>query len=224
MSQRRSFHPKPRPDTSWNEVSNWYDQLVGEKGSDYHQNVIIPGALKMLGAKRGEAVLDVACGQGVFARRLQEQGVIVTGIDSSEKLIELARRRSPEIKYFVSDASNLSRFPDKSFDAVSCIMAIMNIDPLAPVIREMARVLKKGGRMLLVMNHPCFRIPRQSGWGIDENRKLCYISNEWADNVFIIDLATSKIADTLKTGSGPAGVALSKDKRYLFVVNSFSNN
>jgi ubiquinone/menaquinone biosynthesis C-methylase UbiE len=163
-----------RSNTNWNEVSSWYDQLVGEKGSDYHQNVIIPGALKMLGAKRGEAVLDVACGQGVFARRLKEQGAEVTGIDSAERLIELARRRSPDINYFVTDASDLSRFPDGSFDAVSCIMAIMNMDPFAPVIREMARVMKKGGRMLMVMNHPCFRIPRQSGWGIDEGRKLQY--------------------------------------------------
>jgi hypothetical protein len=38
----------------------------------------------------------------------------------------------------------------------------------------MARVLKREGRMLFVLNHPCFRIPRQSGWGFDANRKLQY--------------------------------------------------
>ena len=174
MSQHHPFRPKPKHDTSWNEVSSWYDQMVGEKGSDYHQNVIIPGALAMLDPQKGEKILDVACGQGVFARRLAEKGAEVTGIDASRELIKAAERRSPGIKFLTADATNMKVFPNESFDAVSCIMAIMNIDPLEKAIGEMARVLKEKGRMLLVLNHPAFRIPRQSGWGFDENRKLQY--------------------------------------------------
>jgi len=161
-------------DTSWNKVSSWYDQLVGEKGSDYHQSVILPGALKMLAPRKGEKILDVGCGQGVFARRLVEAGAEVTGIDASKDLINAAQKRSPKIRYLTADAANMKMFQSESFDAVSCIMAIMNMDPLEAVVREMVRVLKRGGQMLLVLNHPCFRIPRQSGWGIDENRKLQY--------------------------------------------------
>ena len=161
-------------DTSWNEVSGWYDRLVGESGSDYHQQVIIPGACRMLDPKKGEKILDVGCGQGVFARKLAERGAEVTGIDASKNLIKLAQKRSPHIKYLVADASSLKMFGAESFDTVACIMAIMNIDPLETVIAEMTRVLKKNGRLLLVLNHPCFRIPRQSGWGFDEQRKLQY--------------------------------------------------
>jgi len=174
MPHKHHFHPKPKHDTSWNEVSSWYDQLVGEKGSDYHQNVIIPGALKMLDPRKGEKILDVACGQGVFARKLAEVGAEVTGIDAAKDLINAAQKRSPNIQYLVADASSMKMFQNESFDAVSCIMAIMNMEPLGAVLKEMARVLKRGGRMLLVLNHPCFRIPRQSGWGMDENRKLQY--------------------------------------------------
>jgi ubiquinone/menaquinone biosynthesis C-methylase UbiE len=169
MSRQNRF--KPKPDTSWNKVSSWYDQLVGKKGSDYHKNVIIPGALAMLVPQEGEKILDVACGQGVFARCLRARGAAVTGIDAAKGLIKLAQQRSPDIKYLTADATNLKMFAAGSFDAVSCIMAIMNIDPLDAAIREMGRVLKKEGRLLLVLSHPCFRIPRQSGWVVDLEKK-----------------------------------------------------
>lgn len=162
-------------ETSWNEVANWYDQLVGEKGSDYHQKVIIPGTLKLLDPRRGEKVLDLACGQGVLCRELARAGVEVTGVDAAPNLIKSAIERSPKtIKYLVSDAANLKAFADASFDIVTCIMAIQNIEPLDKVISESARVLKNGGGFLIVTSHPCFRIPRQSGWGFDDQRKLQY--------------------------------------------------
>ena len=176
MDHNRRWQPKKKPDhdTSWNKVAGWYDNLVGERGSDYHENVIIPGALKMLAPQKGEKILDVGCGQGVFCRELARAGAVVTGIDAAEKLIKAARSRSANIKYLVTDAADLHIFPNGSFDAVSCIMAIQNMEPLEKIISEMARVLKPDGGLLLVMNHPCFRIPRQSGWGIDEQRKLQY--------------------------------------------------
>lgn len=158
--------------THWDSVSNWYDQLVGESGSDYHQQVILPGAIRILNPQKGEKILDVACGQGVFCRELSKLGAAVTGIDASKKLIEAARKRSPHIKYLVANAANLNALPKESFNAVSCILAIQNMEPLETILGEMTRVLKTGGKLLLVMSHPCFRIARQSGWGFDEKRKL----------------------------------------------------
>jgi ubiquinone/menaquinone biosynthesis C-methylase UbiE len=160
--------------TSWNKVAGWYDKLVGERGSDYHENVILPGALKMLAPQRGEKIVDLGCGQGVFSRELARAGAEVTGIDAAESLIKAAKNRSTGIKYFVADAADLRLFNNESFDAAACIMALQNMEPLGRVIGEAARLLKPGGRLLLVMSHPCFRIPRQSGWGIDEQRKLQY--------------------------------------------------
>ena len=167
------FTPRNKK-TDWNEVAGWYDKLVGEKGSDYHQNVIIPGALKLLAPQAGEKIIDIACGQGVFCRELAKAGAAVTGVDAAEGLIKAARDRSPHIKYLVADAANLKTIAGQSFNAASCIMAIQNMEPLTKIIGEMARVLTDNGRLLLVMSHPCFRIPRQSGWGFDEQRKLQY--------------------------------------------------
>jgi ubiquinone/menaquinone biosynthesis C-methylase UbiE len=161
--------------TSWDEVSDWYDQLVGDEGSDYHKNLINPSALKMLAPKKGEKILDLACGQGVFCRELAKQGADVIGIDSSKKLIDFARSRSPEnIKYIVSSVINMKSFQNESFDAATCIMAIQNIDPLDKAVEEIARILKKEGRLLIVMSHPCFRIPKQSNWGFDNRKHIQY--------------------------------------------------
>ncbi|MFH1362387.1 MAG: class I SAM-dependent methyltransferase, partial [bacterium] len=160
--------------TSWNKVAGWYDKHVGNKGSDFHQQLVIPGAIKLLAPKKDEKILDVACGQGVFCRKLAELGVETSGCDLSKRLINLAKQHSKNINYSVEDATKLTSFQNETFDAVSCHLAIQNINPLEKVIAAVARVLKKGGRFLIIMNHPCFRIPRQTGWGTDEQRKLQY--------------------------------------------------
>ena len=107
-------------------MASWYDKLVGDEGSDYHKNVILPAALKMLAAKPTERVLDLCCGQGVLARLLMEQGVQeVVGVDASPKLIMAARERSrdPKLKYLIADVCTNATWADGKFDAAACIMA-----------------------------------------------------------------------------------------------------
>jgi len=59
---------------------------------------------------------------------------------------------------------------------------------------------------------------------LSSNGQRAYVSNQWSDNVSVIDLATSKVIDTLKTGNGPAGLSLSHDGKSLYVVNSYSSS
>jgi len=59
---------------------------------------------------------------------------------------------------------------------------------------------------------------------LNKNSEIAYVSNQWSDNVSVIDLLTSTIVDTLQTGNGPAGLALSADEKYLYVVNTFGSN
>ncbi len=155
-------------------MAKWYDGLVGEKGSNFHQSIIFPRVLDILKNKKAKKVLDIACGQGAFCRQLFKEGFSATGVDAAENLIRLARQRTPKADYFVAAADKMINLKSQSFDAAVCILAIQNMDPIEPVFQEIKRVLKPGGSFLLVMNHPCFRIPRQSGWGIDEKRKLQY--------------------------------------------------
>lgn len=181
MHNRKEFHqskkdPRKNKDTSWDRVANWYDSQV-ESAADYHVKLIFPNTLKLLLPKPGEKILDIGCGQGAFCRLMADCGANVTGIDASTKLITLANQRTPQklkINYLVGDATRLDKIPDHYFDAAVSILAIQNMDPMAAVVGSAARVLKPGGKLLLVLNHPCFRIPRQSGWGVDEKRKLRY--------------------------------------------------
>jgi ubiquinone/menaquinone biosynthesis C-methylase UbiE len=163
------------PGESWDHVAGWYDSLVADRGTELQQDIIIPGILRLLRLRRGEKVLDLACGQGAVSQALFREGVEVTGIDASPRLIEMARRRSPgAIRYLVGDARQLGALPDGGFDAVVCALAAQNIDPIAPLFAEAARVLRPGGRLVMVLSHPAFRIPRQSSWRWDEGRKLLY--------------------------------------------------
>src|SRR5687767_8699944 len=88
--------------TDWGDVAGWYDQLVGESGSEYHRHVVLPGVMRLLAPRPGEAIADIACGQGVLCRLLAERGVEATGIDAARPLIAAARERSdPSIHYHV---------------------------------------------------------------------------------------------------------------------------
>lgn len=174
---RRNSHKGPdRPGTppdSWDNVAAWYDGLASDQGTDYHRGVVIPGTLKLLDLRRGQSVLDIACGQGAVSRAMNEAGASVTGVDLSPKLIDAARQRSrPGLRFLVGDARKITGLPRSSFDAAVCVLAAQNIDPIAPVFAGAARLLRLHGRFVVVINHPAFRIPRQSRWKLDDGRKL----------------------------------------------------
>jgi ubiquinone/menaquinone biosynthesis C-methylase UbiE len=163
--------------TSWDHVAEWYDKLVGDEGSDYHRYVVLPAAMRLLHPQPGEKLMDLCCGQGVFARQLaQLPAVQVVGVDASASLIEAARRRGggPNLRYSVADARELGELADGTFDGVACLMAVHDVDDVDAMFRGMAKALRAGGRAVLILMHPCFRLPRQSSWGWDDQKKTQY--------------------------------------------------
>lgn len=152
--------------TSWSPVADWYvEHLRG--GDTYHAKVILPNLLRILKPSRSMRILDLACGEGMIAREIAKAGASVVGSDVSPNLIEKAREQGVG-EYHVVPAERLSFAADKSFDVVTCILALQNMQLLAPVFEEVARVLKVGGRFVFVINHPVLRIPKRSSWGYDE--------------------------------------------------------
>lgn len=169
---------KPAADTSWDSLAHWYDNWVGEEGSEHHRELAIPTLLALLEPQPGEKVLDVGAGQGVLAPYIAEARAYYTGIDASPRLVAIARQRhGKQGRFLVGDARELSRVKGLhagEFDAVVFLQSIQDMDPLDRVIASAAWALKPGGRLVAVLKHPAFRVPRQSGWGWDAGRKLQY--------------------------------------------------
>ena len=164
---------------SWNTAADWYQGLVGEKGMGLQQSIVFPRTKTLLALTRNTSLVDIACGQGAFLRHIVRDCNRAVGIDGAARLIEFAKhaRAARPITYITGDVTK--PLPEQlrggaPFDAASCILAIQNIEALEPFVENCAKLVKQKGVLVIVMTHPCFRIPRQSSWGWDEQRKIQY--------------------------------------------------
>ncbi len=146
----------------WDENAAFWDEKMGE-GSQFQRLLVGPATERLLSLRPGESVLEVACGNGVFARRLAELGAQVLACDFSARLLELARarasRHSERIEYRLVDATDegqLLALGERRFDAAVCNMALMDMAAIDPLLRALARLLKPGGRFVFTLLHPCF--------------------------------------------------------------------
>jgi 2-polyprenyl-3-methyl-5-hydroxy-6-metoxy-1,4-benzoquinol methylase len=149
-----------------NAAESWVDFV--RQGKDYFRDELNnPGMFRVIGNVRDKLVLDVACGEGYGTRMLARKGARVIGIDLSSRLIEFARSQEEKdglgIEYCFGNSADLSRFPAKRFDLVTCFMAMMDIERYDEAIGEIARVMKDDGRFAFSITHPCFEYSSKSG-------------------------------------------------------------
>ncbi|KAF3361456.1 Uncharacterized protein PHSC3_002019 [Chlamydiales bacterium STE3] len=161
--------------TSWEKVDKWYNNTVGEKGHYYHQHVIFPQLFKIINLKKIKTLLDLGCGQGVLSRYLPGH-ISYLGVDLSPSLIKNAKKAAKyeTQQFIVRDVTQELSIDQKEFDLATMILSLQNMkDPLA-AFKNAANYLKKEGSLVLVLNHPCYRIPRQSSWQVDQAKKIQY--------------------------------------------------
>jgi demethylmenaquinone methyltransferase/2-methoxy-6-polyprenyl-1,4-benzoquinol methylase len=94
----------------------------------------------------GDRVLDACCGTGDLAVAAARAGGRVTGLDFSERMLERARRKAPELEWLAGDLLALP-FADGSFDATTVGFGVRNVDDLELALGELRRVLRPGGRL-----------------------------------------------------------------------------
>lgn len=170
MASNHVKKPSLKKSTSWGRVAAWYDAHLKQPAGTYHREVLLPHLTRLMALKRGDRLLDLACGNGFFSREFFHQGAEVVGVDVAPELIALAKQQSPkEIAYHAAPANDLSFLQDGSFDVVLISLAIQNMEDVNGALAEAHRVLVPGGRLYMVMNHPAFRVPRASFWGFDSN-------------------------------------------------------
>jgi demethylmenaquinone methyltransferase/2-methoxy-6-polyprenyl-1,4-benzoquinol methylase len=109
-------------------------------------------AADLAGLEPGGSALDVACGTGDLAveleRRVGESGRVV-GLDFSERMLELARAKAPGIRFEAGNALDLP-YADGEFDAVTVGFGARNFSDLGKGLREMARVTRPGGKVVVL--------------------------------------------------------------------------
>ncbi|HEY7107531.1 MAG TPA: class I SAM-dependent methyltransferase [Acidimicrobiia bacterium] len=148
----------------WEQHAGWWQREFTDGADPEYEEQILPLVDEHLaGARR---VLDVGCGEGQVSRRIAALGADVVGIDPTRAQIAVARARGGAAQYALARADELP-CADRAFDAVVMCLVIEHIDPIEPCIHEIARVLARGGRFVLFLNHPLLQAPG-SGW-IDDH-------------------------------------------------------
>lgn len=146
----------------FNSEAENYDKWYKTKMGEHVDRVETECAFSLFNVKPGMRLLDIGCGTGNFSIKLARQGVSVTGIDASTKMLakaqEKAEKEGLEIEFKEMDCLNL-QFPDNTFDGVLSMATIEFIADYPRMISEMFRVCKKGGYILVGT------INRDSSWG-----------------------------------------------------------
>lgn len=152
----------PQVRAAWNANAAYWDDWMGE-GNRFVEALVWPATMRLLDVQPGQRILDVACGNGLYARKLAALGAQVVAFDLAEEMIVRARARTAEyidrIDYRVLDATDeraLLSLGERQFDAAICPMAIMDMAEITPLMRTMGSLLRPGGRFVFAVMHPCF--------------------------------------------------------------------
>jgi len=149
----------------WDENAEWWDARVGE-GNEFHKTLVEPAVDRLLAPRAGGRILEIACGNGQYARHLASLGVVVTATDFSARFLERARARPTpgpgSIEYRQVDATDesaLLALGEGRFDAAVSNMALMDMAQIEPLFAALPRLLVPGGRFVFATMHPCFNNP-----------------------------------------------------------------
>ena len=137
-------------------LADWYDTWSGRSEVASFSAEAAAAVLRLLGPGPGRC-LDVGCGGGRLLVALAEEGWTVAGVDLSADQLRVAEARAAGVAELLAraDAASLP-FADAEFDAVVSTFTHTDLDDPAAALRESARVLRAGGRLVYAGAHPCF--------------------------------------------------------------------
>jgi ubiquinone/menaquinone biosynthesis C-methylase UbiE len=146
-----------------NELKNWYDREYAKNPRRFTRDAkCYRPFLRYLSPKPGKKLLDVACGTGLFLKLAGDLGLETYGLDLSETAVRIAGKAVPHAKIRVGNGEALP-FEDKQFDYVSNIGSLEHYLDQAKGIKEMIRVLKDDGKMLIVLPNSFWEMHKGTG-------------------------------------------------------------
>ena len=133
-------------------VASFYDKLFNPAIITEEQTF-----LKLIGNVKGKKILDAGCGTGRYAVQLAKKGAEVYGIDISEKMLEIAKKKAKENRVKIElMKGNILRLPyeDNKFDIVISSLALDHVKEHEKAISELVRVCKPKGKIIFSIMHP----------------------------------------------------------------------
>lgn len=158
----------PKIAAQWDALADVWSSGYSEYGDVNRRYVIDPVLFDLLGDVRGLRIFDAGCGFGYLSRLLAKRGAAVEGQDISKKFIGMAtemERKDPlGVRYRLGSIVNLSPYAAGSFDVVVSNLVLQDVRDYRKAVREIARVLRPGGRFVFSIMHPAFASPPIRGW------------------------------------------------------------
>ncbi|MFE3449035.1 class I SAM-dependent methyltransferase [Nonomuraea sp. NPDC059194] len=161
---RMTTTPENPIETGYSSRFNDYDRIAEGYAAENEASLLNayyerPAMLELAGDVTGRRILDAGCGSGPLFSALRDRDAIVTGVDASAGMLELARRRlGADADLRVADLTSPLPFPDDAFDDVIASLVLHYLKDWGPTLAELRRVLRPGGRLLISVEHP-FVIP-----------------------------------------------------------------
>ena len=136
---------------SHEDVKAYYeDEYYGIPSARAHMPWHMRLIARRLGPLHGKRVLDIACGTGQWIKHLQGRGAKISGIDISDRALQVARDLMPDADLQQGVAESLP-FDDGQFDVVTCLGSLEHFLDQPAALREMQRVAKPGSRILILV-------------------------------------------------------------------------
>jgi len=148
MSSASGTLPETQVRAMFDRIARVYDRMNGLMTAGMHHRWR-ERAVDMAAVGPGSRALDVATGTGDLAIALRARGAEVVGMDFSERMLELARAKAPDIRFEAGNALALP-YADGEFDAVTVGFGARNFSDLGQGLAEMARVTRPGGRVVVL--------------------------------------------------------------------------
>ena len=140
--------------SDWNELTEWW---TAEAQDPAYEEEVIPLFFEVLGEVRGRVLLDLGCGDGRIQGLVADRGAKAVGVDINPELARRASRRHP---VFLHRLPGLACVRDGAVDGAYAVLTLEHIEDSARFFGEAARVVRPGGALALVINHPVYTAPR----------------------------------------------------------------